>query len=159
MNVKETIENREEITRRFFLGWGSATIIGMASLAASLLTMLRMPIPSLMPGKAARFKIGNKEDFPPGTTKYFEMEQVYVFADQKGISAMSAICTHLGCIVSKEQKQFVCPCHGSRYDLTGRVMQGPAPKNLSWYSVAMLPSAKLVVDRNKVVQPGTKLLV
>lgn len=43
------------------------------------------------------------------------------------------VCTHLGCIpVSGEGnwRGFFCPCHGSHYDLSGRIRQGPAPANL-----------------------------
>ena len=44
-----------------------------------------------------------------------------------------AICTHLGCIPLAHQGQydgFFCPCHGSVYDTSGRIRQGPAPSNL-----------------------------
>jgi len=43
------------------------------------------------------------------------------------------ICTHLGCIPLAHQGQydgFFCPCHGSVYDTSGRIRQGPAPTNL-----------------------------
>ncbi|HYM30862.1 MAG TPA: ubiquinol-cytochrome c reductase iron-sulfur subunit [Candidatus Cybelea sp.] len=43
------------------------------------------------------------------------------------------ICTHLGCIPLGHQGQyggFFCPCHGSVYDTSGRIRQGPAPANL-----------------------------
>jgi ubiquinol-cytochrome c reductase iron-sulfur subunit len=43
------------------------------------------------------------------------------------------ICTHLGCIPLSHQGEydgFFCPCHGSVYDTSGRIRQGPAPANL-----------------------------
>jgi ubiquinol-cytochrome c reductase iron-sulfur subunit len=43
------------------------------------------------------------------------------------------ICTHLGCIPLAHQGAYdgwFCPCHGSVYDTSGRIRQGPAPKNL-----------------------------
>ena len=43
------------------------------------------------------------------------------------------ICTHLGCVPNSgagEFKGWFCPCHGSHYDLSGRIRKGPAPKNL-----------------------------
>lgn len=51
------------------------------------------------------------------------------------IVACSAICTHKGCTVDyqHESKQFVCPCHGARYELTGKVVQGPARRDLKAY--------------------------
>jgi ubiquinol-cytochrome c reductase iron-sulfur subunit len=44
------------------------------------------------------------------------------------------ICTHLGCIPIAHEGQydgFFCPCHGSVYDTSGRIRQGPAPLNLA----------------------------
>jgi len=43
------------------------------------------------------------------------------------------VCTHLGCIPISDAGNFggyLCPCHGSHYDHSGRIRQGPAPKNL-----------------------------
>lgn len=53
-------------------------------------------------------------------------------------NALSSICTHQGCQVSgydSGSQQFVCPCHGSRFDLNGNVVQGPAPSPLSKYPI------------------------
>ncbi len=61
-------------------------------------------------------------------------------ADQKRVKeghdqwlVVIGICTHLGCIPLAHQGNydgFFCPCHGSQYDSSGRIRQGPAPKNL-----------------------------
>ncbi|WP_341759970.1 ubiquinol-cytochrome c reductase iron-sulfur subunit [Candidatus Endowatersipora endosymbiont of Watersipora subatra] len=48
-------------------------------------------------------------------------------------AVVSANCTHLGCVPKKVNAGFegwVCPCHGSKFDVTGRVIKGPAPTNL-----------------------------
>ena len=53
------------------------------------------------------------------------------------------ICTHLGCIPLAHQGSYdgwFCPCHGSVYDTSGRIRQGPAPKNLP------LPPYKFLSD-------------
>ena len=53
------------------------------------------------------------------------------------------ICTHLGCIPLAHQGAYdgwFCPCHGSVYDTSGRIRQGPAPKNL------YLPPYKFITD-------------
>jgi len=149
-------ENRNKLTRRGFMGWGFAVLIGIAALATFFSTLLRMPFPSLLPGKSGRFKIGLKNEFPSGTTKYFEHDQVYVFADAEGIYAISAVCTHLGCVVSKDHNGFVCPCHGSRYGLDGKIEKGAAPKDLPWYNISMLPSGQLEVDTKRIVKPGVR---
>lgn len=46
-------------------------------------------------------------------------------------SALTATCTHEACLISNgEGGSFVCPCHGSRFDSTGRVITGPAVTSL-----------------------------
>lgn len=58
----------------------------------------------------------------------------YVLLMRTGAAAITALqgtCTHEGCIVSGlDRPIFVCPCHGSRYDHSGAVVQGPAPAAL-----------------------------
>lgn len=51
--------------------------------------------------------------------------------------ALSGICTHQNCVVSgfdSTNDVFVCPCHGSRFDLNGNVVQGPAGSKLRDYN-------------------------
>jgi len=46
---------------------------------------------------------------------------------------MMGVCTHLGCVPLGDAGNFdgwFCPCHGSHYDTSGRIRQGPAPENL-----------------------------
>lgn len=63
-----------------------------------------------------------------------EKEKLAIYKDTKGkIHTFSAICTHLGCIVSwnELEKSFDCPCHGSRFSgKTGNVINGPANSQL-----------------------------
>jgi ubiquinol-cytochrome c reductase iron-sulfur subunit len=40
------------------------------------------------------------------------------------------VCTHLGCIPNSEGAGYLCACHGSVYDASGRIIKGPAPANL-----------------------------
>ena len=51
------------------------------------------------------------------------------------IAAINAICTHLGCTVLPGQGALQCPCHDSRFDLTGKFLQGPAGTDLFRYPV------------------------
>jgi cytochrome b6-f complex iron-sulfur subunit len=55
---------------------------------------------------------------------------------ENSVVACSAVCTHRGCTVGYEHgsKQFVCPCHGARFDLDGKVVQGPARRALKSYN-------------------------
>lgn len=60
---------------------------------------------------------------------------------QDGIyHALSPICTHQGCTINQyntSSKEFICPCHGSRFNSTGGVTNGPAQSPLKQYSATI----------------------
>jgi Rieske Fe-S protein len=62
------------------------------------------------------------------------LKKVAIYRDGQGaLHERSAICTHLGCVVrwNSLEKSWDCPCHGSRFDARGRVINGPAIDDLA----------------------------
>lgn len=60
-------------------------------------------------------------------------DRVAAYRDHEGaLHAVSAVCTHRGCVVdwNAADKTWDCPCHGSRFDQGGQVIQGPAKRGL-----------------------------
>jgi cytochrome b6-f complex iron-sulfur subunit len=59
--------------------------------------------------------------------------RVFIVAAGGGFSVLSAVCSHLGCLVNynKRKQEFLCPCHGGRYDLSGKNIAGPPPEPLT----------------------------
>ncbi|MBI3478853.1 MAG: ubiquinol-cytochrome c reductase iron-sulfur subunit [Nitrosomonadales bacterium] len=55
------------------------------------------------------------------------------------------VCTHMGCVPNKEGPGWTCHCHGSQYDDSGRVVRGPAPKNLEVPPYRFIAADKLVI--------------
>jgi ubiquinol-cytochrome c reductase iron-sulfur subunit len=58
------------------------------------------------------------------------------------------ICTHLGCVPLANQGNYdgwFCPCHGSQYDASGRIRQGPAPANLAIPPYNFLSDSKIQI--------------
>jgi len=74
--------------------------------------------------------ISQMERLPKDSGMVIENKKMAVYKDDKGKAhEFSAICTHMGCIVSwnELEKSFDCPCHGSRFSgQTGHVINGPA---------------------------------
>ena len=71
----------------------------------------------------------------PGQGKILKLDgkRVAAYRDPDGhATVLSAVCTHLGCIVrwNETEKSWDCPCHGSRFDPTGKVIAGPAESPL-----------------------------
>jgi nitrite reductase/ring-hydroxylating ferredoxin subunit len=81
---------------------------------------------------------GAVEQFAPATVTAVPLGQFYLACLADGsFLALSRICTHLGCSVpwDEQKNQFVCPCHGSTFNLTGEVLTAPAPRPLDIYTV------------------------
>jgi cytochrome b6-f complex iron-sulfur subunit len=71
---------------------------------------------------------------------------VLVIHTDQGFRAMSAICTHLGCIVAwnDAKHEFDCPCHAARFDAAGKVIAGPPPGPLPSYPVSVVQGEVVV---------------
>ncbi len=63
--------------------------------------------------------------------------RVFIISAPDGPAVFSATCSHLGCLVNyhKDKGEFVCPCHGGRYDLTGKNIAGPPPAPLTRFPI------------------------
>ncbi len=71
---------------------------------------------------------------------------VIVVRTEEGVFALSAVCTHLGCIVKWDGtvKRLICPCHAANFDLNGNVLGGPAPRPLSVLSTKIVRDSILI---------------
>jgi len=129
------------------LGFGAviASIGSVAGIFARFLT------PNVVTPKAGPVEIGMPEEYGIGTLTHIEAARAYIGRDQRGLYALVATCTHLGCTPRLEGKQFACPCHGSRFALNGDVLAGPAKRPLDHMAVGLTPSGKLFVDRSRIV--------
>ena len=77
--------------------------------------------------------LATTSEIPVGSGKIFTSEKIVVTQPNSGdFKAFSAVCTHMGCIVSTISNGTIdCPCHGSQYSIsTGAVVGGPAPSPL-----------------------------
>jgi len=145
------------VSRRRFLGkaaWISALCAG----GLALVSVLRSIIPQ-QSRSGRKFTIGRLYDFPLNTYTRVNRHKIFVWRDHEGIRVLSAMCTHLGCIVNVTEEGFLCPCHGSRFDASGQVLAGPAPKPLPCYRVSLAPDGQLEVDRHRRIPFKDKLIL
>ena len=147
----------EECARRRFLlllGSGALGAVGLGLAAATL----RFIEPNVLFEEERRFAVGRPEDVAVGTVLVLLRQRVFVVREARGFYALSAVCTHLGCITRYEvdQRGFVCPCHGSRYALSGTVTGGPAPQALTRLHMS-IEEDQLVVDAGKPALPDALL--
>ena len=145
----ETPPRREFLTR---LGIGACA----AAAVGSGIVTLDFLKPKVLFEPPTTFRAGDPGDYPEGTVRFNKERKAYVIGAAGGVYALSAVCTHLGCITRflSDQNVIACPCHGSRFDLEGNVVQGPAPRPLPWLDVTTDSAGTLVVDTGIVVARG-----
>lgn len=149
----------EPVERRDFFGLAAVWAF-FGTILAAVLGALRLPMPAVFPETDSRFPIGKPEDFPAGSVEHLSRRRLWVFADAKGVAAVSTVCPHLSCVVKRhDDGSFTCPCHGSKFDAAGKVTGGPSPRGLIWYEVSISPDGRLIVDSSREVNPNTRFAV
>jgi Rieske Fe-S protein len=78
---------------------------------------------------------GSAAGVPPGEARVVRdgLGKKGVYRDEQGgLHAVSLRCTHLGCLLrfNAAERSWDCPCHGSRFDVEGGVLEGPAVEPL-----------------------------
>lgn len=148
----------EPTSRRSFLWKLGCAGLGLAALEGAWVTLGfgRAPVSY---ARSERVRLGDPARFALGTREYVEEAGVFVLRDERGLRALSARCTHLGCQVRADAARdgFVCPCHGSRYDATGKVIGGPAPQPLAFVLLERDKRGRLFVDTAVPVAPDARL--
>jgi cytochrome b6-f complex iron-sulfur subunit len=147
----------KDLSRRKALG-----ILGTGAIAAAMggtaIVSVQYISPNVLYEADTRFKVGRPETIPPGTVVVLPKRKIYVVHGRDGFIALSAICTHLGCMTQHEPQQgrIFCPCHGSVYSIDGAVQGGPAPAPLPRLHLE-LDGGVLVVDTRRPAPPDAVL--
>lgn len=105
-----------------------------------------------------RFKAGYPDELAPGDVdqRFRDARGVWIARldedDVSRIIALSATCTHLGCLTQWDGigRRFQCPCHGSRFHASGVNYEGPAPRPLERYAIRVAEDGRLEIDTSRV---------
>ena len=150
-------QQNERLNRRSFFkrSWGWLGILAGIEFSA-------LAINFLIPGKKKNNlnksldikTVGDVQQIPPGSVIPFKNGQFYlVRLEDGGMLALSLTCTHLGCSInySGEKQEFICPCHASSFDITGNVLNPPAPRALDTYRM-FIEQGLVKVDTGRIIK-------
>ncbi len=130
-----------------WLGWaGVWTFLGGFGIAIA-----RFFFPRLLFEPPTKFKIGWPGDYPVGaiSERYKDKYRLWIVREPKKVFVIEAKCTHLGCTPNwlESEGKFKCPCHGSGFNKEGVNIEGPAPRPLPRFKVALAEDGQILVDK------------
>jgi cytochrome b6-f complex iron-sulfur subunit len=142
------MEDREKdpSNRRRFLWLSGLGALGVTA-AGGAVVLADFVHPKVLFEPPTAFRIGKPENFPVNSVTADYDRKVFVVRTEVGFFALSAVCTHLGCITRwvEDEQSIACPCHGSKFSRDGALAQGPAPRPLRRIAIR-LEDGELVVD-------------
>lgn len=139
----ETALNRRRFL--YFTGWGFIGIFFIALVGG----VLRFFFPRTIIEPATRYKIGYPSQYAPGVSERFKKQfRIWIVREADMLYVIEAKCTHLGCTPNwlASEGKFKCPCHGSGFTPDGINIEGPAPRPMERFKVALDSDGQIVVD-------------
>ena len=134
--------------RRWFLKLGIGSLA--ASTLASAVSVFKFLTPPVSYEAGQIYEAGDIKDYGEGHVQDIQMgeKKISLIKDDRKLYALVRNCTHMGCIpnYNKTEKAFICPCHGSKFDIRGNVLRGPAPEPLYRASLEVNPEGKIEVN-------------
>ena len=148
----QTSAKENNIGRRAFLNGVAGAALSIAAVGTVVVSAEYLS-PNVLFEPPTSFRVGQPEDYPINSVTLILEQQVYVVRSPAGFSALSAICTHLGCITHWDAAigLIACPCHGSRFTRDGTVEHGPAPRPLEHFAMRLAPDGDLMIDKLEIV--------
>jgi cytochrome b6-f complex iron-sulfur subunit len=133
--------------RQFFLKLGVGSL-GIAA-AGTVAFAYQYLEPNVLYEPSPVVNLGKPERYALNSVMLDVNSGIYIIHSQEGFFSLSAVCTHLGCLTTwqPEINMITCPCHGSKFNRDGAIVEGPAPKPLPWLKMWMNDDGELMVDR------------
>ncbi len=124
------LRTKPALPRRDFLSLASKTLLGLSALLG-VGALVRFLDYQNEPPRQTEFDLGAAENYPLSSRTSVVAGQAILLHTANGFLAVSTTCPHLGCTVESTPEGFVCPCHISRFDQDGTLLQGPATRSLT----------------------------
>jgi cytochrome b6-f complex iron-sulfur subunit len=137
--------------RQFFvrIGLGSLAVAG----AGTAVFAYQFLSPNVLYEPSPIVNAGKPASYPPDSVTLDPATGIFVVRETQGFYALSAVCTHLGCLTAwkPELGIIACPCHGSKFKPDGTKIAGPAPRPLPWLRMWLSDDGDLMVDRSNII--------
>jgi cytochrome b6-f complex iron-sulfur subunit len=150
---QSTVEMPAEtgVTRRALLDtFAGALVFASIAAGAGVVGMFASPPPARRED-VGEIDVASLTDLKAkGSVRFhFGREPCILIHANGQLHALSLVCTHLGCLVewSPKARQLTCPCHRAAFGLEGNVIEGPPPRPLTSYTVAVAGDRVLVRRR------------
>ena len=149
-----------DVSRRDFLNQITLGALGLTGLGSVAITYQYLS-PNVLFEPAAQFRAGTPDLYPMHSVTYLQEQQVYIVRMPEGFYAVSAVCTHLGCVTQwkSEAEMIACPCHGSKFKPDGTKIEGPAPRPLPHFAISLTADGELLVDKLQNIKSPQALRV
>lgn len=145
---------RNKLNRREFFSYLSVAWIAFTASCAGLAGMaFRFSYPNVNFEPEMDFIAGHTSDYEEGVDERWKNGYgVWMIKQEGRLSALSNICTHLGCIPNwmPAELKFKCPCHGSGFYPSGINFEGPAPRPLEKFKITLTAEGTIKVDKTKI---------
>lgn len=147
---KRKVWSDESVTRRFFINF-SLIATGAVALAGGVFPLFKYIFPSAGKGGAGTVTVKIPlSEVNVGDARFFLFKgkpAILIRKSENDVVALSAVCTHLGCIVKYSSSDSIlkCPCHAAIFDINGKVLGGPAPASLDRFS-ASIEGGNVIVE-------------
>ena len=87
-----------------------------------------------------------------GIYDHFRSQGFFIIRRGSALLAISSVCTHRRCPLAAERdRTFYCRCHGSVFDPEGKVLEGPARRDLPFFATAVSDDGQLLVFPQRIV--------
>ncbi len=148
----ETPVKRRKFFALVIIGWS----VFFGAVAGFLTLMVRFMFPNVLFEPEMTFKVGYPDDYKirQVDTRWKAKYGIWIVRNEEYIYALSTVCTHLGCTPNwlENERKFKCPCHGSGYKISGINFEGPAPRPLERFRIALAEDGQIRIDKTKKFQ-------
>jgi len=144
-------ESRRRFLKKLWMILGAIAGIEIAWVFSSFFT----PIERKTQRQFSSLKtVGNIKQITEGSVTPVRSGQFFlVRLEDGGFLALSQRCSHLACSINWDasERKFICPCHASQFDITGNVINPPAPRALDYFPV-IIENDMVKVDTGRPVK-------